>query len=103
MTAPRRDVPSPDRAPSHRKPKMPGAGELAAMIQAGESVEDIAAAFGRSPRGIRAALNDGGYTAAGESSHAAPVVEAVEVLRPFDFPSFSDRALCAEADPEAFF
>lgn len=95
-----------DGAPAHKKPTMPGAGELAQRIRRGATVEDLAAEYDRSRHAIQKRLTSSGYSARdGEplTRHQA----AAETERPPRTPPWwqpwRDNALCAETDPEAFF
>lgn len=93
-------------APAHKKPTMPGAGELAQRIRRGATVEDLAAEYDRSRHAIQQRLTSSGYSARdGEplTRHQA----AAETERPPRTPPWwepwRDDAMCAQTDPEAFF
>ena len=98
-----RDSISYDRAPTHGKPAVPLASDVAARLQAGETLADIAAQCGRTVGTIRQDLLDRGYDSA-TALPLPPVRVAVRnVARVWAYPEWSDRALCAQSDPEEFF
>lgn len=96
------------RAPSHDKPKLPGAATLAAMIQQGQTCQGIAAVYERHVSTITARLSTGGYSAVDGrplESKARPQKheEQEELVLPFEVPPWVDDAFCAQTDPDAFF
>lgn len=95
------------RAPSHRKPKMPGATELAAMLAAGETLEEVAATFERHTHTLIKVLNEAGYsTVDGRPLHTRPGTDDEEpptLGRAFEFPAWFDDALCAQTGQDLFF
>lgn len=105
MEEPRRNDPaSHDRAPSHRKPPMPKAADLAAQLRAGRTLADIAAELQRVPATIATKLSRAGYTSHGEWADPAPQMPVLTpVARAFDDQPWADDASCRTSDPEAFY
>lgn len=98
-------IPAPDahdRAPSHKKPKLPPIEDIAAVLRSGENLEALAVAYDRVPDTLRLKLNRGGFSVSGD-----PITRRSTVLTPvvgdFDDQPWADRALCIQTDPEAFF
>lgn len=92
------------RAPSHQKPPLPGATELAARLRDGTTtLEDLAAEYERSDKTLRLFLNHGGFNAGtGEPNHR-PTGSLTLMLGRVDDQPWADDALCAQTDPEAFY
>lgn len=93
-----------NRAPSHKKPKLPPMADVAAMIVAGELLEDIAADYTRSVATFRLHLNNAGYN----SATGFPLVRDSTIAStlpriPFNNQPWAEDALCVQTDPEAFF
>lgn len=90
------------RAPSHQKPPLPGAGELAERLRRGARLEDLCVEYERSTSTLRTRLFDAGFNSrTGEPSHN-PRPVPVSFVRVDDQP-WAEDALCAQTDPEAFF
>lgn len=95
-----------DRAPHRLKPDLPGATELAALLQQGQSVEGLAAVYDRHPHTLRGRVTAAGYSATtGLPNHREPVEKPQptglgDVLQ---IPPWVDQALCAQTDPDSFF
>lgn len=94
-----------DRAPSHRKPAIPPAADLAARIRAGESLEAVAASYDRTAKSIGRRLTMAGFVSTtGEERTRRRDEDGIMVTtRPWDTRPWLDDALCAQADPEAWF
>ena len=88
------------KAPTHGKPELPSASELAAMVDAGATLDDLAAKYDRHRSTIYARLRDAGYG-------AKKAVREATVLLPLvgrdDPRAWIRNALCAQIDPEIFF
>lgn len=92
-----------DRAPSHHKPSLPGAGELAARLRDGTTLEDLAAEFERSTATLRHLLTNAGFhSTTGRPNHRPTDAVGLALVRIDDQPWAGD-ALCAQTDPEAFY
>lgn len=103
-----------DRAPSHKKPELPRAEDLAALIrEGGETAVTLAAEYRRDASTIRQRLTMAGYNS-GTGEPVAASLLAVDVEadgRPQlglaqlvrDDQPWAEAALCAQTDPESFF
>lgn len=90
-----------ERAPSHKKrDDLPSNADMAAMLRAGESIEDLGARLGVTWGRIQTRLNDAGWGRDGQPNHRPP--RPRKVLVGIEEPWVAD-ALCAQTDPEAFF
>lgn len=99
-----------DRAPSHSKPEVPPAGELAAMIAAGQTIDAIADIYQRHPGTLRVRLTLAGYSATTGRPVRPPsprrdndTQEHPDDTGVLEAPPWADDALCAQTDPEAFY
>lgn len=91
------------RAPSHQKPPVPGAGELAARIRDGATVDDLATEYERDPSTIRQRVLQAGYSGTtGEPTHR-PRTPLELILGRIDDQPWAEDALCAQTDPESFY
>lgn len=90
------------RAPSHKKPPLPPAGELAALLRTGISLDDLAARYDRRGDTLRPILNGAGWSTTGDPL-PVDVIELPVLGRLWDVPKWMDEALCAQTGPEAFF
>ena len=82
--------------------KLPRAADLAEFIRSGDTCDDIAAAFGCSPRTVAQRLNDAGFNATtGEPWEDKPA-ERVVVGLPFDPQPWAADAACASVGPVDF-
>lgn len=101
VTLPRTDN---DAAPSHRKPKMPSAADLAERIRDGETLEEIAAEYDRSVPVVAKRLNAAGFNArTGEKGRRRDEDGLPVPIFAWSSPDWIDQALCAQTDPEIFF
>lgn len=92
-----------DRSPAHRKPPLPAASELAAMLRDGQTIDDVGARYERHPHTIRQRLLHAGYSGVtGERQAPMPIEVDLTPGRLDDQPWAGD-ALCAQTDPESFF
>src|SRR4051812_32967037 len=97
-------IDSMDRAPSHHKPAIPRASEIAERLANGEPIETIAAGCERTVATLRGHLAQRGY----DSVTGLPLPPEWAVTKPladreWSFPTWSDQALCAEVEAELFF
>src|SRR4051812_32763533 len=102
--SPNLPIDSMDRAPSHHKPAIPRASEIAARLASGEPIETIAAGCERTVATLRGHLAQRGY----DSVTGRPLPPEWAVTKPpaereWSFPAWSDQALCAEVEAELFF
>lgn len=92
------------RAPSHRKPKLPPAAELASMLRSGETLDQIAARFERSPEVISRKVSWAGFhPRTGVQRVRRHDDDGVSFLSHWHFPPWVDQALCAQVGGDIFF
>lgn len=105
MTGPlRTDPASHDRAPSHRKPPMPKAADIAHLLRTGTPLATICADLERAPETIKTKLTRAGYTSRGEwADDTTPTPILLPLLHPFDDQPWAADALCRTSDPELFY
>jgi WhiB family redox-sensing transcriptional regulator len=94
-----------DRAPSHRKPTMPPAADLAARLRAGETLGDLTVEYERTPAVISRKISMAGFNGhTGEPRTSRRDEDGLTVpMHEWSFPPWVDQALCAQVDPEIFF
>lgn len=94
-----------DRAPSHRKPILPPAADLAARLRAGETLDDLATEYQRTPAVISRKISMAGFNGhTGEPRTSRRDEDGLTVpMHEWSFPPWVDQALCAQVDPEIFF
>lgn len=92
-----------DRAPTHSKPPMPTAGQLAELIRDGQTVDDLATTYERHPHTIQQRLTHAGFSShTGEPRAKRSNANGLIDLHVDDQP-WAEDALCSQTDPEAFF
>ena len=93
-----------DAAPSHHKPELPKAADLAERLRAGDTVEQLADEYGRGVQAISRRLNLAGFNGrTGERNDRRDEDGELIPAHLWEFPAWVDEALCAETDPELFF
>lgn len=87
------------------KPPLPPMADVAARLRAGEPIEVIAADYQRSVQTMTQRLNLAGYNAGTGILRTPPKAQERPRLLPLVdlVPEWSERALCAQTDPELFF
>lgn len=91
-----------DTRPRYDTP-LPGGGELAAMVAAGETIEEIAATFGRVPGTIRDTISRAGFSSTTGQPRRTSADGLPALPTPFEDPAWMAEANCAGTDPEIFY
>jgi WhiB family transcriptional regulator, redox-sensing transcriptional regulator len=84
------------------KTDLPAVAVLLDMIDQGLSRADIAAEYGRSTSALNMKINTAGYPGYKPGDRAKTAEPHVDVIR-FIRPDWTEDALCAQTDPEAFY